>query len=98
MKVVAVAVFTQPLSLQMIPTIVQNRQAVSYYTDAAALTSRAPVRQWIEEYPALMWDLSLHSKTKAPGPILYFTAFIKAMGVTERTALVSGYAVPERSN
>jgi hypothetical protein len=93
MKLVAVAVFTQPLSLHMIPTIVQNPQAVSYYTDAAALNSRAPVRQWIEEYPSLMWDLSLHSKTKAPGPILYFTAFIKWVGVGERTALVSGLAL-----
>lgn len=93
LKLASVSVHTTPPSLRLVPIIVENRFATSYYTDAAALNSQMSVREWLTNFPQLMPALSLHSKTKAPGPILFYTAFIKLMGVSERTALVSGLVV-----
>jgi hypothetical protein len=38
----------------------------------------------------MMHLLSLHSRTKAPGMILYYMAFIKSLGDSDRTAMIAG--------
>jgi hypothetical protein len=89
LKIASVLPYTDPPSLSFIQTIVENPHATSYYTDAAALGSAHAVREWLALYPQYMPMLSLHSKTKPPGPILYWTAVINLFG-TGRTATIVG--------
>jgi hypothetical protein len=79
-------------NLQLIQIIVENKDATSYYTDAAAF-SGFPLRHWVTLYPELMPRLNLHSKSKPPGPIFYWWSLIKLMGAGPRTALVGGLLV-----
>ncbi len=94
MKLASVLPYTDPPSLEMIRVIVENPDATSYYTDAAGLRARhASVREWLDAYHEYMPGLSLHSKTKAPGPILYWTAVIHFFGVSRAAAMVGGVLI-----
>jgi hypothetical protein len=73
--------------LVFISDAVQHPLAISYYTDASALSN---FHGWLADFPSIMPMLSLHSKTKAPGNILFYMAFIKMLGHSERTALIAG--------
>ena len=73
--------------LTFISDAVQNKYAISYYTDAAALST---VDHWLPAFPQIMPMLNLHSETKAPGNILYYMAFIHAFGYGEHTAFIAG--------
>ena len=92
MKLASVWPHTNPHSLELIQTIVEDPHTTSYYTDAAALRSAhaGGVREWLPLYPQYMPALSLHSKTKAPGPILYWTAVIELFGVGRTATMVGG--------
>lgn len=90
LRLASVLPFTTPPSLEMVRVIVENPDATSYYTDAAALNSHQSVADWLRQFPDYMPHLSLHSQTKAPGPILYYTAFIRWFGVSGSTALWAG--------
>ena len=90
LKIASILPYTDPPSLGFIQTIVENPHATSYYTDAAALGSEHTVREWLALYPQYMPMLSLHSKTKPPGPILYWTAVIKHFGTGRTATLVGG--------
>jgi hypothetical protein len=94
LKLASVLPYTDPPSLELVRVIVEDRGATSYYTDAAALNgTHASVREWLELYHEYMPALSLHSKTKAPGPILYYTAMIKLFGVGRTAAMVGGIVI-----
>jgi hypothetical protein len=93
MKLASVLPYTDPPSLDLIQTIVENPHATSYYTDAAALRSEHAVREWLPLYPQYMSMLSLHSKTKPPGPILYWSAVIQLFGTGRTATLVGGIAL-----
>ena len=73
--------------LCFISDAVQHPLAVSYYTDASALSG---FHGWLADFPVIMPMLNLHSKTKAPGMILYYMAFIKTLGHSQQTALTAG--------
>jgi hypothetical protein len=73
--------------LVFISQAVQDRLAVSYYIDAVALSN---FHGWLADFPSIMPMLNLHSKTKAPGNILFYMAFIKTLGHSDRTALIAG--------
>jgi hypothetical protein len=92
MKLASVLPHTDPPSLALIEIIVENPDATSYYTDAAALRSAhaGGAREWLPLYPQYMPALSLHSKTKAPGPILYWTGVIGTFGVGRTAAMAGG--------
>jgi hypothetical protein len=90
LKLASVAPHTDPPSLRLIDTIVRNPLATSYFTDAAALNSRATVREWLAAYDQIMPQLSLHSQTKPPGAILYWTTFIKLFGVSDAATRAGG--------
>ncbi len=93
MKLAAAAVHTSPMSLDAVSRTVEDRFATSYYTDAAALHRTTSAREWLRDFPQRMSRLNLHSKTKAPGPILFYTAFIERLGESERTAMIAGLVV-----
>ena len=92
MKLCSILPYTDPPSLGLIQTIVENPDATSYYTDAAALRSAHPAgaREWLPLHPQYMPALSLPSQTKPPGPILYWTAVIEIFGVGRAAALAGG--------
>ncbi len=89
LKVASVAVYPTTNGLELIEIIVENPDATSYYTDAAAL-STVPLREWMPLFPHLMPGLNLHSKSKPPGPILYWLAWISALGYGKSTAFAGG--------
>lgn len=95
LKLASVLPYTDPPGLGFIQTIVENPDATSYYTDAAALRSAHPEgwRGWLPLYPQYMPQLSLHSKTKAPGPVLYWTVVIHFFGVGRTAAIAGGIGV-----
>ena len=93
LKLASVLPHTDPPSLDLVQVIVEDRNTTSYYTDAAALGSAHAVRQWLPLFPQYMPALSLHSKTKAPGPILYWSGVQRLLGVGRRAALVGGLAL-----
>jgi len=45
--------------------------------------------QWLTNWPQLLPEMFLHSQTKPPGPVLYFSVFIHFFGVTDRAAFVA---------
>ena len=69
---------------------VDNPWAVSYYNDATALSN---FPGWLADFPTIMPHLDLHSKTKAPGMILYYLAFLKVFGHGERTEFIAGITI-----
>ncbi|HMB94514.1 MAG TPA: hypothetical protein VKK61_00595, partial [Tepidisphaeraceae bacterium] len=79
-------------NLEMIRISDENPDVMSYYVDAAAL-SKIPLRQWMPAYGELMWQFHLHAKTKPPGPILYWLALIKMLGINGTTALLGGLGI-----
>lgn len=75
--------------LGLIRIIVQDPNATSYYPDAVTL-GRSRLCDWLGRYPAQMQTLNLHSKTKPPGPILYWLLPIRLLGDGPRAQLTGG--------
>jgi hypothetical protein len=73
--------------LEFVCAAVEHPLATSYYTDAVALSN---FPGWLADFPRIMPMLNLHSQTKAPGMILYYMAFVKTLGHSDRTALIAG--------
>lgn len=90
LRLATVFIQTEPMSLSLVPALVQSPGTTSYYTDAVAL-SRS---EWsLAEYPQIMPLLNLHSQSKPPGPVMYYYGFVKLFGPGERTALTAGIAL-----
>jgi hypothetical protein len=81
---------THPTNFDLLRDCVRSPYAMSYYNDAQALQS---VDHWVALYPEILPQLSMHTQSKPAGPLLYFTAFINAMGYNDRTAIVSGLCI-----
>ena len=86
-KLISAMVHDPSLKLDFLSYAVMDKDATSYYVDAVALSN---FPGWLAEFPSIMPHLHLHSMTKAPGSILYYLAFIKALGDSPRTALIAG--------
>jgi hypothetical protein len=81
-------------NLQLVQIIVEDRDATSYYTDAAALHKAGlSLRHWITIYPELMPKLNLHTKSKPPGPVLFWWSLVELFGAGGRTPLIGGIIV-----
>ena len=75
-----------------ITRIVRSPVATSYYSDALAfhqLGQQMSLRARMTAFPDLMRVFYLHSRTKPPGPVLYYTAAIAWLG-EEDAAFVGG--------
>ena len=90
LMVVNVVVPTHAMSWGLLSDIVRSPQSMSYFCDAGVLRS---FPGWLGQYDQVMSKLSMHSQTKPPGPILYFTFFIDVMGYTRAAAVVSGLVI-----
>lgn len=81
-------------SLDKFIAVVAHYDTLSYFMDAA---ERWPayhgLRAFLSAYPDMIPSLNLHSRTKPPGPVLFFVPFIQSLGVTRTAALVGGLTV-----
>ncbi len=69
---------------------VRHPWITSFYADAETL---APVKGWLARYHEISLYLNVHSRNKPPGPILFYLAFIKLLGDSQRAALIGGLAL-----
>lgn len=89
MKLLSVAVVTSPPSFAQLAAIVRSPDATSYYSDAAALqTIEGPLAIYpdIISHPAA----NLHTRSKPPGAVMYYLAFIRPFDFGDRSAIIAG--------
>ena len=89
---------SDPFSLDRIWQTVSSSQSTGYFTDAVRLMQ---IPGWLSSYPQLLPDLTLHSSTKPPGYLLYYTLFIEVFGIRTgafwgglTTGFIGSLAVP----
>ncbi|MBC8108430.1 MAG: hypothetical protein H7Z14_17725 [Anaerolineae bacterium] len=89
LKLTFMWVFTPPASFAQLAAVVRSPQATSYYSDAAALQNVDGV---LSLYPEFMShaNANLHTRSKPPGAVMYYLAFIRAFGFGDRSAIISG--------
>jgi hypothetical protein len=80
-------ILAEPGRLQTVARIVKSPTATSYFVDAAKIQD---LHAWLRGYPAI--DLSLHSRTHPPGPILFYYFCIRLFGL-DAAASLGGYLV-----
>ncbi len=80
------SMIAEPRGLRLVGDIVRSPLATSYYTDATTIQG---VVAWLRTFHQA--HLGFHSSTHAPGPILFYYAFVKVFG--SRGAAIGGYAV-----
>jgi len=66
---------------------VRSPVSISYYNDAVAI-GQDP--QWLSDYPQILPLTSLHTRSKPPGPVAYYMAWIKLIGYGNRSAILAG--------
>jgi hypothetical protein len=78
----SVFVQTRPPSFELISTIIRSEAATSYYTDALGLSR---VDGWFgaSDQVLRLPGLHLHTISKPPGPVLFFSAMIRTFGDTD---------------
>ncbi|CAN5555880.1 hypothetical protein BH09PLA1_BH09PLA1_18940 [soil metagenome] len=92
MKLVSVYIMTAPMSFALLAEMVRSPTSTSYYTDAAALQT---VSSPLEIYPEFLAHpgLHLHTLSKPPGPVMFYFAFIRAMGFGDRSAIFAAIVI-----
>jgi len=71
------ALAVQPYGLDRVHAIVESPGITAYYTDAETL---ADTPHWLGTLPDRMWRLHVHSRTKPPGPLLFYVALLRWLG------------------
>jgi len=79
-----------PLSLMQIAKRVQSAKITSYFTDARKISD---LESWIDEYPTRMPGFRLHSRTKPPGPILFYVPFVRGADTLKSAARWGGIII-----
>lgn len=79
-------ILLEPASYHQIENIVTSENITSYFTDASKITD---LREFLSTFH--LQELSLHSMTHPPGPILYYYLFIRLFGTN--AALIGGIFV-----
>jgi hypothetical protein len=90
MQITLFGMQSKPFGLQRLVQVITSKTITSYYTDAqlfAAMPALAPV---MDRYAENMALLTLHSREKPPGPILYYVLFIRVVGDGGFSAMVGG--------
>jgi hypothetical protein len=83
MKIASMAAMDPPTGFGLTVDIVRSPEATSYYTDAAALSN---FPGWLGSYPEFLYWTGLHTQSKPPGPLLYWSAIIRLCGYNDRAA------------
>lgn len=90
LQLLAVGQRENPVSLNIASRMVEHEAITSYYTDAARLhESNTGVSKFLADYPQYPQRLTLHSKTKPPGPVLFYWMNIALFGAGQRAATVA---------
>ena len=89
-QIIAAGVQSEPFALERIWRVITHEGATSYFGDALRLRSRPDL---LRDFPELMPNLVLHSRTHPPGPILFHTAMIELFGPKLAAALAGGLLI-----
>jgi len=79
LRYASILVQTRPPSFQRIETVIRSDAATSYYTDALGLSR---IGGWFGAYDQVLRlpGLHLHTISKPPGPVLFFSTLIYMFG------------------
>jgi hypothetical protein len=80
-------VLADPRGLAVIGQVVAHRGITGYFTDATQITD---LHEWLGRFHEIR--LELHSRTHPPGPIVFYHAFVRVLGL-EWGARLAGCAV-----
>jgi hypothetical protein len=69
----------------LIAEIVKSPEATSYYADAAVLSTYPG---WLADYPDLLYNTSLHTQSKPPGPVHFWMTVVRVFGYNDRAAVI----------
>ena len=78
------------LHFDWLDAVVRSPSATSYYIDAAILNSAS---NWLSLYPSVLHQLHLHTQSKPPGPVLWYSLWIRSMGVGRSSAIAAAIAL-----
>src|SRR3954471_3680018 len=92
-EIFAAGVQTKPFGLKPVIYAVQSPMNTSYFFDANIPVNGYGLRNFLTDYPQLMPIFAMHSQEKPPGPILFFAAMLKVLGLSDRSALWAGLLV-----
>jgi 4-amino-4-deoxy-L-arabinose transferase-like glycosyltransferase len=87
MKLASVAAVRPPTGANLIADIVKSPEVTSYFTDAAALGN---FPGWLANYHEFLYFTGLHTQSKPPGPVLYWSGIIELFGFNDRAAVIGG--------
>jgi hypothetical protein len=71
-----VALALQPGGLDRLHAAIESPGITAYYTDAESLAAPG----WLSTLPERLWRLHVHSRTKPPGPLVFYAALIRVFG------------------
>jgi len=80
----------QPSGLDRMHAVIESPGITAYYTDAQALVNEPG---WLASFPERLWGLHVHSRTKPPGPILFYMALIRLFGPGSASAIVGALLI-----
>ena len=86
----AAALSVQPSGLARFHAVIESPGVTGYFTDAEALVATPG---WLATYPARLWRLHTHSRTKPPGPVVFHAVLIRLLGTGSVTAAVGGLLI-----
>lgn len=86
-KVASIAVVPDPPDVRYIAHLVAHPDTTSYHTDAMALRHQPHL---LAIYPQVLPFTNLHTKSKPPGPVLYYVAMAGLFGEGRAAALAGG--------
>ncbi|HEY7088184.1 MAG TPA: hypothetical protein VH518_08860, partial [Tepidisphaeraceae bacterium] len=85
MRVASVTMVRGWFDTSLVADILKSPEATSYYADAAALST---YDHWLRDYPDILYNTSLHTQSKPPGPVLYWMTIVRLFGYNDRAAVI----------
>ncbi len=78
------------LHLDWLDAVVRSPSAISYYVDAAILNTTP---HWLTLYPIVLHQLHLHTQSKPPGPVAWYSLWIRWLGYGRQSAIAGAVAI-----
>jgi hypothetical protein len=96
MQIVVVGMGDETFNIGRVAQLVNDKMTTSYFTDATLFASQPSVKPFLDQYDKLLPTLTFHSREKPPGPVLYYTFFLRMLGNPDQpgdAALLGGIIV-----
>ena len=90
LKLASAAAIDPPTGMNFIADVVRSPISTSYFIDAGVLSNYPG---WFAAYDEVLPRTGLHTRSKPPGPLLYWSGFIQTLGYTREAAIVGGIAL-----